>query len=487
MNEFYDAIIIGSGAGGSAAAYRLVKAGKRVLLIEKGRELPRDASTLDVERVVRYGTFKSKEHWIDGRGRLIVPEEYFNVGGKTKWYGAHEFDADTDHLCPGWPFDYAELVPYYEEVERLLGVRTFECEPDLARIVAGFQRSGAGWQALPLPMGLASNIREHPEEAMHFDGFASAKGLKADAEVALLEHIRDAANLRLLTGQPVTALLPAEENPERVEGVRLADGQTFCAPYVLLAAGALHSPRLLQRYLAATGLARSLPSSQQVGRNLKLHLLTAVIAISASRKHDQVRKTTALLSERLSHSSVQPLGFDAELIAELMPAFVPRWFARQLSARAYGFFLQTEDASHPDNRVEDSLDGDPRMDYDAARSVAGLTEHCRLVRALRGQLLAQGYLSFSRRIGIEGTAHACGTLISGGDPARSVVDGEGRVHGLTGLYVVDGSVLPRSSRVNPSLTIYAWALRVADRLLARTSDGTETGAVGGVESVHALA
>jgi choline dehydrogenase-like flavoprotein len=35
---------------------------------------------------------------------------------------------------------------------------------------------------------------------------------------------------------------------------------------------------------------------------------------------------------------------------------------------------------------------------------------------------------------------------------------------MAGLYVVDGSVLPRSSRVNPSLTIYAWGLRVADQV-----------------------
>jgi choline dehydrogenase-like flavoprotein len=47
------------------------------------------------------------------------------------------------------------------------------------------------------------------------------------------------------------------------------------------------------------------------------------------------------------------------------------------------------------------------------------------------------------------------------------VDVEGRVHGLTGVTVVDGSILPRSSRVNPALTIYAWALRVAERLAAR--------------------
>ena len=53
----------------------------------------------------------------------------------------------------------------------------------------------------------------------------------------------------------------------------------------------------------------------------------------------------------------------------------------------------------------------------------------------------------------------------GDDPANSVVDEVGRVHGTQGLYVVDGSILPRSSRVNPSLTIYVWALRVAHKLI----------------------
>ena len=52
----------------------------------------------------------------------------------------------------------------------------------------------------------------------------------------------------------------------------------------------------------------------------------------------------------------------------------------------------------------------------------------------------------------------------GGDPRTSVVNADCRTHDVPNLYVVDGSVLPRSSRVNPSLTIYAWSLRAADRL-----------------------
>jgi choline dehydrogenase-like flavoprotein len=90
---------------------------------------------------------------------------------------------------------------------------------------------------------------------------------------------------------------------------------------------------------------------------------------------------------------------------------------------------------------------------------------------LRRQLLILGYLAFIKPIPLEGTAHACGTLVAGTDPATSVTNGEGRVHDLENVYVVDGSALPRSSRVNPALTIYAWALRVADRL-ARADGGS---------------
>ena len=84
----YDCIIIGSGAGGSAAAYRLAMAGKLVLLVEKGKALPNDGSTLDFQKVINDGVFKSKEPWLNNQGKPFVPEEYFNLGGKTKWYGA---------------------------------------------------------------------------------------------------------------------------------------------------------------------------------------------------------------------------------------------------------------------------------------------------------------------------------------------------------------------------------------------------------------
>jgi hypothetical protein len=81
-------------------------------MLEKGHELPRDGSTLDTKE----GRYKNKEPWLDGHGGHLVPDEHYNVGGKTKWYGAallrfsaHEFEADPDHQCLAWPFGLDEL------------------------------------------------------------------------------------------------------------------------------------------------------------------------------------------------------------------------------------------------------------------------------------------------------------------------------------------------------------------------------------------
>jgi len=478
MNDaLFDAIIIGSGAGGAAAAHRLVRAGMRVMMLEKGDHLPADGSTLDVERVVHAGQFLSREPWVNGRGEALLPEEHFNVGGKTKWYGAallrfdrHEFAADTGHGCRAWPIDAAALEPFYREAEALLGVRTFDCEPDLTRIVARLAPTGGAWQARPMPLALSSRILEDRLEAMHFDGFASVRGLKGEAEYSLLASLRSNALFTLVTNAEVQGLIGRDDSPEIIAGVQLRDGREYHANRVLLAAGALHSPRLLERYLKARNLAERLPASRQIGRHLKLHLLTAMVAASPRRISDLIRKTMILTHGRFPHSSAQPLGFDAELIGSLVPKWVPRWIASQVGGRAYGFFLQTEDGSDARNCVRDGGkdgSGAPVMDYDESRLVAAANEHRAFTRALQVALARAGMLAFTRRIGLTGTAHACGTLICGASPVDSVVDPSGRVHGMQGLYVVDGSVLPRSSRVNPSLTIYAWGLRVAELISRR--------------------
>src|SRR5262249_51637289 len=157
----------------------------------------------------------------------------------------------------------------------------------------------------------------------------------------------------------------------------------------------------------------------------------------------------------------------SELIATLVPGFVPDFLRRQVGRRAYGFFLQTEDGSDLRNRIIDATNGvdHPVLGYDENRTPNAAREHKAFTRSFQWALARAGLLSLTRRIGLNRTAHACGSLVCGESASSSVVDRNGQVHGMAGLYVVDGSVLPRSSRVNPSLTIYAWGLRVAARVV----------------------
>jgi choline dehydrogenase-like flavoprotein len=476
----YDVIIIGSGAGGSAAAYHLTQTGSRVLLLEKGHRLPADGSTLDVDTVMRRGAFLADEPWLDRNGDITTPEEHFNLGGKTKWYGAallrfapQEFEPDPARGFLPWPIAYQELAPFYEEAERLLAVRTFTVEPDLRRLVVGLRRLDPAWSTQTLKLGLDAEILNHAQEVRHFDGFASARGLKSDAERCLLDRVSNRPNLEILTGKAVRALLPAPHGAIRVGGVECEDGSRYHADTVLLAAGALHSPRLLQRYLEATGLAASLPAYLNVGRNYKFHVLTAMLALSPRRVRDMLGKTLLLTHTAFAHSTVQTLGGNlaCEILRAQAPALAPRLVVEPFAQRALGLFLQTEDGSHPDNRIVAAAGSPPRprIDYDPARLPEAHAEHAALVSTLRRHLLRLGYVSVARAIPVSGTAHACGTLAAGADPGRSVVDAVGRVHGMDNLYVVDGSALPRSSRVNPALTIYAWALRVASLLDSRAT------------------
>lgn len=395
--QLYDAVIVGSGAGGAAAAYQPARAGLSVVLIEKGAPLPKDGSTLDFNRVVHQSEFKSNEPWIDNHGRTFVPEEYFNFGGTTQWsgtallrYSAREFSAEPAYSCLGWPIGYRDMQLYYAEAERLLRVRSIPAEPDLRRIADKLLARTPSWTHQSLPMGLSTDILEIPAEARHFDGFASVADLKSDAETSFLRHVQSMHNLQVRTGHAVTELLGHPKDGTDIQGVRLDNGTELHGRTVILAAGALHSPRLLQRYVHAQDLSRRVPCASDIGRTLKYHLLTAMIGISTRRMTDVIRKTRIFHSSLLPHSSVQPLGFDGELISTLIPRVVPRGVARLIGGHAYGFFLQTEDGAHPDIRViagSAAVQCLPCIDYDAARTPAAVDEHRQLVR------------NFSRRSG----------------------------------------------------------------------------------------
>lgn len=475
-NVRFDAIVIGSGAGGAAAAYHMAENGMRVLVLEKGERLPRDGSTLDVRQVFGAGRFGNKQSWIDGHGHPFIPGEFYNLGGKTKWYGAallrfspHEFEADPDHQCLPWPIGYDDLVPYYEHAERLLGVRTFDHEADLQRLIRRITTADNRWRTEPLPLGLRPEILNDTHEAKHFDGFASVRGYKADTERDLLAAVEITPGCAVCVNCEVIGFSHACGDLTTLTGVDCSNGHHYSAPLIVLAAGAMTSPRLLQSYLKHTGLNATLPAAALVGANFKMHVNSALLAFSPFKWRDMLRKTAIFYNDRFPHSTVQPLGWlDGEILATHLPRFVPAFVTNALGARAYGFFVTTEDGSDARNHIVENSDG-PVMDYDLARLVPAQAEHRAVLHTFKATLLRCGLVSVARYMGPTSTAHALGSLVMGNDPARSVVDANGCVHGLRNLYVADGSVLPRSSRVNPALTIYAWGLRLGEQLAKKGS------------------
>lgn len=467
-----DFIVVGSGAGGAAVTYKLVTAGHKVVLIEKGGELPRDGSTLDVKRVFRDGAFKNTAQWVNAHNQLFVPGEFYNVGGKTKWYGAallrfapHEFSGDRDHQCLAWPFGYDEISPFYDEAESLLHVNRFDNEPELQVLIDTIKHGKGGWRAESLPLGLKREILNDENEAKHFDGFASACGYKSDAQWNLIDRVQGWPNFDLVTNTEVTGFVH-DGKPTNVSGVICADGSRYLAPTTILAAGAMTTPRIVQDHARANWLGRQLPNTALIGANFKMHINSALLGFSAFKKQDVLRKTAIFFNDRFPHSTVQCLGWlDGEILATQLPAAVPRFVVDAAGARAYGFFVTTEDGSSQENRIV-SCGGAavPLMDYDLGRLGPAAEEHHGAVAAFHHELLRTGMVGVDKYMGLAGTAHALGSMVAGDDAETSVVDASGRVHGFDNLYIADGSVLPRSSRVNPALTIYAWGLRLGHHL-----------------------
>jgi choline dehydrogenase-like flavoprotein len=147
-----------------------------------------------------------------------------------------------------------------------------------------------------------------------------------------------------------------------------------------------------------------------------------------------------------------------------------------LGQHSLDFWITTEDIARWDNRVVAGADGSIRLEY----TPTNLAAHERLIGKFKGLLetmqcrddvvFAEHYLG--GRLGINGVAHQNGTVRFGHDPTTSALDVNCRMHEIDNVYVVDSSFFVSSSAVNPTLTIIANALRVADHLADRLG-GTE--------------
>jgi choline dehydrogenase-like flavoprotein len=499
----YDIIVIGSGPGGATLAHRLAPAGRKILIIERGDFLVREPANWDAKTVFVDNAYQAKETWIDGKGAEIHPGLHYYVGGNSKVYGAallrlreRDFDeiAHEDGMSPAWPLKYDDFEPYYAEAEALFHVHgeagedsteprrgafpypPVSHEPKISALAE--ELSAQGLHPFHLPLGILldeKNGRVSPTSTCircnAFDGFPCLLNGKADAQVMCIDPALKYPNVTLRTNTYAKRLL-TDASGEQITGVEVEEaGKTeiLTAQTVVVACGALSSALLFLRSANAAHPAGLANASGQVGRNYMRHNQSVLMALMPEPNNTVFQKTLALSDYYFgAPDDPYPLGLiqmcATTQVAQIKSEVLPSWlnwlpdapFAL-MARHSMDFWLSSEDIPLPQNRI--FYDGDQvRLEV----TPTNLKAHQRLRQKLQAAL--PGRLFFRKNIPLSGTAHQAGTLRFGTDPATSVLDVNCKAQGIDNLYVTDASFFPSIGAVNPTLTIIANALRVADHL-----------------------
>ena len=511
MAEHYDVIVIGSGAGGGTVTHRLAPSGKRILLLERGDRLPREKDNWDARAVQIDRRYDPCETWRDGAGNAFRPGVKYFVGGNTKVWGAATLRlrpsdfGEVRHeggLSPRWPIGYDELEPYYGEAEHLWRVRgargvdptegfasrpyrhaPIRHEPRVEKLLHDL-KSRAGVEAWSLPLALLLDESRPDAEACircdSCDGFPCLVRGKADAQVICVEPALRHPNVTLRTGARVTRLV-ASPSGRAVTEVRVArdDGgeDAYRGDVVVVACGAVNSAALLLRSATERHPQGLGNGSGHLGRHYMAHQNSAVFVLSREENRSVLQKTFAIsdfyhpsADEEFPLGLIQPLNRTPALLLEHAPPGIDGHDAGYLAAHSLEFWITTEDLPLDGNRVRLDRDGGIVLEYTPNNTAP----HARLAAKLATILAEVEGDGFSverhfraQRMPIQVCSHQCGTMRFGDDPRSSVLDRDCRMHELDNVYVADASFFPSSGAVNPTLTIVANALRVADRILER--------------------
>jgi choline dehydrogenase-like flavoprotein len=517
-SEHYDVVIVGSGPGGGTMAWRLAQTGKRILLLERGSYLPRERENWDSQAVFVDARYQAKETWYNSGGKRFQPGLHYFVGGNSKVYGGvllrlRERDFEEirhpDGISPAWPVKYDTFEPYYQAAEELYHVHGLRGEdpteprshapyaypplthePRIQQLFDDLKREGH--RPFHLPVGILLDERDGKAlphspciRCNAFDGYPCLTNGKADAQIICVDPALAAhPNLTLLTDCYVEKLTtdPSGRAVTGVETVRGSERVTYSGDIVVVACGALSSALLLLRSAGdkhPRGLANG---SDLVGRNYMRHNNSVVLAISRTPNPTRFQKTLGLNDYYfeaddwpypLGHIQMVGKSDGVQIRGDGLPDFL-NWFPEKpfdwIAEHSLDFWLTSEDLPSSHNRIH----------YDGERVMLDLTlgnveGHARLKQKLRelcGKLdihphLFDRSLYLGQNIPIGGTAHQAGTLRFGTDPAQSVLDVNCKAHELDNLYVTDASFFPSIGAVNPTLTIIANALRVADHIIGR--------------------
>jgi len=520
-NTDYDVIIIGTGAGGGTLAHQLAPTGKRILLLDRGDYLPREAENWDASAVFAENRYISKDTWFDERGRPFQPQIHYFIGGATKMYGAalyrlrKEDFGELRHyegVSPAWPITYEDFEPFYSRAEQLYQVHgkhgedpteppysqqyphpPVSNEPRIEQLYGNL--AAGGYHPFHAPCGILLNEQNRPYSTCircaTCDGFPCLVHAKADSEVICVRPaLQQYANLTLLTNAEAVKLNTSTTGREVTEVVVRRPGanqtnqlETYRGSIVVISCGAANSARLL--LLSANdkhpnGLANG---SDQVGRNYMFHNSRAILAVSTEENPTMYQKTLALNDFYFGMEGFEyPMG-NIQMCGKSSPPMyrgekphltrlAPTWSLDDVAKHAVDFWLSTEDLPRPENRVTIDQAGRIMLTYTPNNQVPCEKLYDKLKSMLPHLGMNPHHLIprdvyMQNPIPIAGCAHQAGTCRFGSDPKTSVLDTNCQAHEVDNLYVVDTSFFPSIGAVNPALTAIANAIRVADHLRGR--------------------
>jgi choline dehydrogenase len=525
----YDYIVVGAGSAGCVLANRLSADGRyRVLLIEAGPadrspwiHLPIGYGKTMFHRTLNWGLHTEPDPGLGGR-RLYWPRGRC-LGGSSSINGliyirgqAADYDRWAALGNAGWGWD--EVLPYFIRAEANirgadalhggdgpLAVADIDARHELMEAIV------AAGESLGIPRN--DDFNGPAQEGVGYFQLTTRRGLRCSSAVAYLRPARRRPNLHIETGAQVSRI---ECAGGRATGVRYQhlgkERHVLASREIVLAAGAVHSPQLLElsgigdgARLAALGipLVRHLPG---VGENLQDHLQARVMfkVRKPITTNDDLRslfgKARIGLQWLLTRSGPLAIGINqGGLFTRVLPeAETPdvQFHFGTISADQAGAaphpwsgctfsVCQLRPESRGDIHIRSA---DPRQapairpnylsaETDCRTLVGGLQLARRLARtpALAGLIgeeyrpgnavdTADEWLDFARQYAAT-IFHPVGTCKMGDDTA-AVVDHRLRVHGLAGLRVADASIMPTLISGNTNAPAIMIGEKAADLILA---------------------
>ncbi|PKL38071.1 MAG: hypothetical protein CVV44_12960 [Spirochaetae bacterium HGW-Spirochaetae-1] len=514
VKKSYEYIIIGSGFGGAMTAHALAKAGKEVLIIERGKHVVRDDSCWDEVRLhLKDPLYRSPVSFFVDQKKGPLKEEHTDdtVGGMSTMYGAVSFrmreddflgaplegTAERDTSC-AWPYGYKELKSWYDKAERILGIAGVRgqdiTEPPIKNDYLHAPHPGLsspskiiwdsakklGMHPFFLPMAINFSGKYGKEKCIlcpTCDHYLCKIEAKNDLAVMVLPEA-EKKGVTILSDTAVLKINVSGRKARSVDIISLKTGErnTIQGKNIIVSGGALASPHLL----LASGI-DGITGNDLIGRNLMRHINGVVAGIFpyVTNPENKLQKQIGIPDfyygdpdKKLAPAGTWGMIQDVSSIGKgVIKANAPmglKNIAAFFSDYLINLLCIAEDMPQYRNRVfcdtsRKDLYGMPALMVHHRYTARDLAVRKALYGKARGILRRAGALMFYN-MPIETFSHALGTCRMGEDSGNSVVDSRCRVWGMDNLYVIDASVMPSGGSVNPSLTIAALALKAADEM-----------------------